>query len=188
MGVGIVGQAAIAETQVKHLVRPEKQRAAVVVFVGLRNLEQHTFAGGIHPVGIGLGYAPLAQSTPPLVMVGVIEVELAVAVELRMKRQTEQPLLVPDVGPAVGDVQEHLGLGGLSIQGKNQDRPALFDQETASCSVGRFTEPQGTLQGDVCPGGFELEDRKRFGGGQARSRPEYSQESQQAGGSQSEQR
>src|SRR6476469_5415345 len=88
----ITALAAIAETEVNEAIRSENQRAAVIVPVRLRDLEQDSFCRQISLFGIRLGDMNLAQNAAFWGLLTVIEIEQTILLVLRVKCECEQSL------------------------------------------------------------------------------------------------
>ena len=89
----IVRRATVAHAGVELAVGPEHQVATVVVRVRLRDPDQLARRGLVDDVRIGLRHLVLDDVRRP-VLGRVVDVELAVVREARMKREAEQALLV----------------------------------------------------------------------------------------------
>ena len=96
--VRVVAEPAVADADVQVAVGAEHDRAAVVVPVGLVDLEQDFLARGVGFVGVVLAHAEPGDRVEVRLLGrgldGVVDEELAVLFELRMERQAEEAFFV----------------------------------------------------------------------------------------------
>jgi hypothetical protein len=113
----VAGAAAVAERDVEVAVGAEGDRTAVVVRLGLVDLEDHPLGVRVRPVGRGgpeLRYPARvvpAHRRPVPERGAVVDEEPPVLPELRVEREAEEPALVvagAEVDDPVGDIEEGL--------------------------------------------------------------------------------
>ena len=139
----VARRSAVAEAEVEHPVRPEADRAAVVVRVGLLDLEDHELRIRVGGERVALGVdAEAREPRAARARIGgaidrVVEPEPAVRGELRVERDAEQAFLVAGAADPWPDVQQQ----GLAALVEDVDAPVLLGDEDAvprvrPCGVG----------------------------------------------------
>src|ERR1043166_1670822 len=132
----VVRGAAVPQPDVEMAVRAELEHAAIVVFVRLLHLEDHLFGLGEDLLVGDLHYdtredVARVRITPLLLIEfrkRVLQKDLMVAFELRMKRDPQQPFFVPAAQHLVPNIERDLGL--LRILGvEPEDAPLLLHDE-----------------------------------------------------------
>jgi hypothetical protein len=77
----------------------------------------------------------------------VIDVELAVGAELRVKGKRQQPFFILNERLARADVEEDFFLAAVSIRRQQPDSSGLFHQNHALRAVGQFFHPHRAVKG-----------------------------------------
>ena len=132
---GVAAAAAVADADVQVAVRPEREHAAVVVVVRLVDLEDRS---GRTSVRRGPGSATEAWYSRMIVSpsrFGVVHVELAVVVKLRVEREPEQALLAAVAATEVV----------MSRNGVGRTTPFLRIRILPPCST--MNSPAGAVAG-----------------------------------------
>jgi MFS family permease len=168
--VWIPRTSAVAKRDVQVSVRPELERAAVVIRVWLIDPEQD--ARGIRQCDVFVGRVSLVLGNDRIaVYIGVVDEESAVRPILGVKGQAEQSLLTAG-GDLFRDVEKRL-LNEFGVA-YDSDATDLFDDEEATAPVTRIRYEQGRLQpvddGSQLDRGVTEVERgrgRRLGGGRA---------------------
>ncbi len=140
--VRVTAQAAVAGAEVEVTVRPEKQSAAVMVPVRVGDLHQDAFSAEISFVRIGRGDPQFAEHFAFGALLSVIKVEQTIGLELRMKSEGEQALLVLHLRLSVANIQKRRHLVGLAVSGHRENFAALFNHEQAFGPIRGFFHPE----------------------------------------------
>ncbi len=120
--------------------------AAVVVTGILIEAEQHHLALIVGHIVVARGHRkprhPRHIRALSARIVGVVHIEIAVVDEIRMKSQTEQPLLAGRAQHPVLDVEE-------CSDTDDPDRPRLFHDKKPAGAVARTTDPDRVVVSSV---------------------------------------
>src|SRR6266480_1789593 len=146
--VGIAAAAAVADADVEIAVRAKDDVAAVVIAERVRYGEQLAFRRRIRHIGTGCAAQVFRQDDRAVGLAGVINVELAVGPELRMKRKAEKPALAARQHLR-RDIEERSREHGAVLD--DLDRPALLGHEEATATVARMRDFDGHRQA-ACDG------------------------------------
>jgi spermidine/putrescine transport system substrate-binding protein len=181
----IVGVAAVADAEVEEAVGAEGEAAAVVVEVGLVDLEEEAFRGGVDAgvVGGGGELADVAGMIPVggaggAAVGAVVDVETAVFGEFRVEGEAEESAFVEalvEFRQLGAEIEEGVGAAGAAGFEDVDEADLVDDQEALRVeggdgeggdeAVGDFLEGLGGVLGGGAGGGGE-----RGGGGWRRRR------------------
>ena len=167
-GHGIVGGAAVSQGDVEIAVRPEGDRAAVVVLE--RVFGRHPDPFFARRVGDSRIVARRPESrddrTSRSFVVGrIIDEERLVFLVLGMKGQAQQTLFVSPVD-RIGELQKRLLVSRRTVVGERQDRGGmLFDHEEAVAAVGGIAKSDRSIEVEVRERDLRPQRRQREGRG-----------------------
>jgi len=100
--------AAVTHADPKHAVRPKEDMPAVVIGEGLINGEENLLTGRVSLLIThgSLWVSSEACNNRVAGSVGVVQVKIAVGFEIRVKRQSQQPLFAAAAAHLAADIQE----------------------------------------------------------------------------------
>ncbi len=147
----VVGFAAVTGADVEFAVLAKQHNATVVIPVRLRELQQDALRFHVRLVFVGLGNGELTYHAALGVLLRIVDVKLLVQLEVRVKGQPKQPLLILDPRFAVVDVKElNSFLAGLGL-GQDHDPTALLDAEQSTGTIRGSLQPEWAVQLQTLP-------------------------------------
>ena len=143
----IAGGAAVAQTEVEVAVRAEGDLTTIVVAVGLGQREDDLAAFCVHNCRVIRAHAVVGQHGTANV-IAVVHEEAAVAGEVRMKGQPQQPAFGKLSQRVPTDVGGHIekGLRLQHVINEHLDQPGLLQQEKAATAVAGVSEVDRAVQ------------------------------------------
>src|SRR4051812_26570143 len=104
----IIAAAAVPRRDVKETIGAKTNLATVVIPVRLRDFEEDTLGLALNPIAIARRNSEFADDAAFWVLLAVINKNAAIASELRMTREAEQPLLVLHEWLTIDEVKKFL--------------------------------------------------------------------------------
>ena len=149
--VRVVGFAAVAGTDIELAILAKQHHATIMIPIRLRELEQDALRLHVRLVFVGLGHGELTHHTALGILLGIVDVKFLVRLEVRVKRQPKQPLLILDPRLAVVDVEElNPFLAGLGL-GQDYNPAALLYAEQPAGAIRRSLQPEWPVQFQTLP-------------------------------------
>src|SRR5262249_54488801 len=105
----------------------------------------------------------LADHRAPRVLLRIEDEAAVVLADLRVAREAEQPLLVLDERLARLQVEEDLRVAAVAPLLRDQDAPALLDDEESARPVGRLLHPERAVEVELREDAAELDLGERLG-------------------------